>query len=69
MKPLPRDEVEWIAATAFNEAVDWFGGGEEERAREWADRAINLAHYCNDEGSLEAILQEKYLLLQLEEKE
>jgi len=55
-----------MAITAFNEAVDWYGGGEEKRSRYWAEKAMTLAHYCEDEGRLEAILQEKYLMLKLD---
>ncbi|KAK1761225.1 meiosis protein SPO22/ZIP4 like-domain-containing protein [Echria macrotheca] len=62
----PEDELEWMATTAFNHAIDCYGVHEVERAKEWAARAINLAHYCGDEGGLERTLQERYLRLDLD---
>ncbi|SPQ20408.1 14822ea5-0490-4dac-a6c0-22cd1d76eaed [Thermothielavioides terrestris] len=61
----PEEELEWMATTAFNHAIDCYGAHEVERARDWATKAINLAHYCND-GRLEEILQSKYLRLSLD---
>ncbi|KAK4242198.1 meiosis protein SPO22/ZIP4 like-domain-containing protein [Achaetomium macrosporum] len=58
----PEEELEWMAITAFNHAIDCYSAHEAERAKEWATKAINLAHYCND-GRLEEILQSKYLRL------
>ncbi|KAL2135925.1 hypothetical protein VTI74DRAFT_6308 [Chaetomium olivicolor] len=58
----PEEELEWMATTAFNHAIDCYSAHEIERAKEWATKAINLAHYCND-GRLEEILQSKYLRL------
>lgn len=58
----PEEELEWMAATAFNHAIDCFSAQNTERAREWATRAINLARYCDD-GRLEEVLQAKYLRL------
>ena len=52
-----------MATTAFNHAIDCYGSHGAERAREWATKAINLAHYCPEEGRLEQALQEKYLRL------
>jgi len=52
-----------MASTAFNHGIDCFGSQETERAKEWVTRAINLSHYCNDEGGLERALQERYLRL------
>ncbi|KAK4189851.1 meiosis protein SPO22/ZIP4 like-domain-containing protein [Podospora australis] len=65
----PEEELEWMAATAFNHAIDCFGMHEIERAKEWGAKAINLAHYCNDGGRLEEALQGKYLRLNLHEEE
>ncbi|KAK3320643.1 meiosis protein SPO22/ZIP4 like-domain-containing protein [Cercophora scortea] len=59
----PEEETEWMATTAFNHAIDCYGCQEEEKAKEWATKAINLAHYCDDGGGLEKTLQSKYLSL------
>ncbi|KAK4157665.1 meiosis protein SPO22/ZIP4 like-domain-containing protein [Chaetomidium leptoderma] len=58
----PEEELEWMATTSFNHAIDCYSAQEIERAKEWATKAINLAHYCHD-GGLEEILQNKYLRL------
>ncbi|KAG7285410.1 hypothetical protein NEMBOFW57_010037 [Staphylotrichum longicolle] len=58
----PEEELEWMATTSFNHAIDCYSAHETERAKDWATKAINLAHYCND-GRLEEILQSKYLRL------
>ncbi len=62
----PKEEIEWMAATAFNHAVDYFNSQEAEKAKEWATKAISLAHYGEDEGGLERTLQEKYMRLGLD---
>ena len=62
----PEEELEWMATTSFNHAIDCYSAHETERAKEWASKAINLAHYCHD-GRLEEILQSKYLRLSFDE--
>ncbi|KAL2171836.1 hypothetical protein VTG60DRAFT_1533 [Thermothelomyces hinnuleus] len=61
----PEEELEWMATTSFNHAIDCYSAHQAEGAQEWATKAINLAHYCND-GRLEEILQNKYLRLNLD---
>jgi hypothetical protein len=61
----PEEELEWMATTAFNHAIDCYSAHEMERAKDWAAKAINLAHYCND-SRLEEILQSKYLRLRFD---
>ncbi|KAK4120894.1 SPO22-domain-containing protein [Parathielavia appendiculata] len=58
----PEEELEWMATTSFNHAIDCYSAHKIERAKEWATKAINLAHYCHN-GRLEDILQSKYLRL------
>jgi hypothetical protein len=55
-----------MATVSFNEAVDQFGAEQDDLARQWAGKSISLAHYCDDGGRLEALLQERYLMLGLE---
>jgi len=56
-----------MATTAFNHAVDSYGLQQKERAHEWATKAINLSHYCDDDGGLERALQERYTRLSVDE--
>lgn len=64
----PEEELEWMAATAFNHAIDLYGAYERERAKEWGSTAMNLAHYCPDKG-FERMLQDKYMRLSFEDAE
>lgn len=63
----PEEEIEWMATTAFNHAIDCYSAHETERSKEWAGKAINLAHYCSD-PRLEEILQGKYLRLSFDKE-
>lgn len=62
----PEEELEWMATTSFNRAIDCYSVHQAERAKEWAAKAINLAHFCSD-GKLAEILQKKCAQLNLEE--
>ncbi|KAF8863587.1 SPO22-domain-containing protein [Acephala macrosclerotiorum] len=64
--PYPTEELEWVATRAFNHAVDLYCTGEDEGCKNWADRALNIAHYCADEGSLERLLQSKLMGLKFD---
>jgi hypothetical protein len=59
--PYPSEELEWVAARAYNHAVDLYCGNQDEASREWAGRALNIAQFCDDGGALERMLQNKYL--------
>lgn len=62
-RPFPTEELEWMATTAFNRAVDFYCAGDDEIAKDWAGKALNIAQHCSDEGSLERLLQSKLLEL------
>lgn len=72
----PPEELEWLASTAFNHAVDlWFAGieagegqGEDnEQARTWAEKALMLAGSVGGVGvgvqGLHKVLQDKWMRL------
>lgn len=72
----PPEELEWLASTAFNHAVDlWFAGVEEgqgqgeynEQARVWAEKALMLAGSVGRVGAgvhgLHKVLQDKWMRL------
>ncbi|KAK6002464.1 hypothetical protein QM012_002102 [Aureobasidium pullulans] len=72
----PPEEIEWLASTAFNHAVDlWFAGVEEgedqggniEQARVWAEKALMLAGNVGGVGvgvqGLHKVLQDKWMRL------
>ncbi|PSR97315.1 meiosis protein SPO22/ZIP4 like-domain-containing protein [Coniella lustricola] len=62
----PSEEVEWFASSAYNHAIDLYNRKDVEACRRWAQSALKLAHYSGDGGTLEALLQERYVKLGLE---
>lgn len=75
----PPQELEWLASTAFNHAVDlWFASAEEEavgqeagieQARLWAEKALMLAGNVGGVGDgtqgLHKVLQDKWMKLKV----
>jgi hypothetical protein len=73
----PSEELEWLASTAFNHAVDlWFAGVEDqangqeegnEQARVWAEKALMLAGSVGGVGDgmqgLHKVLRDKWMKL------
>jgi len=59
--------LEWLATMSWNHAVDLYSVGKDEECKKWALKAINLAHYCEDEGRLEKNLQDRFGSLKWEE--
>lgn len=54
--PYPEDELQWLATTAFNKAVDLLAVGDRQAADQWMEAALELARYAADNGSLHAQL-------------
>lgn len=54
--PYPEDELQWLATTAFNKAVDLLTAGDRHTADQWIEAALELARYAADNGSLHAQL-------------
>jgi hypothetical protein len=65
-QPYPREELEWIATRSFNYAVDLYCAGDDNGCKDWAGKALNIAHYCADEGALERTLQSKLVVLKFD---
>ncbi|PKK50187.1 hypothetical protein CI102_7171 [Trichoderma harzianum] len=63
---LPSSELEWLVATSFNHAIDYYARGEEEPCHRWALKAMHLAEYIDDGGLLRDTLQEKFAKLQFD---
>ncbi|KAL8890671.1 MAG: hypothetical protein Q9215_002179 [Flavoplaca cf. flavocitrina] len=57
----PMVELEWVATTAFNRAVDFYCTSQDAICRRWAEKAMSLADLNDDNGRLHRLLQEKYL--------
>jgi len=54
--PYPEDELQWLATTAFNKAVDLLAVENRQAADQWMETALELARYAADNGSLHAQL-------------
>lgn len=53
---------------SWNHAIDLYEVGKDEECKKWSMKAINLAHYCQDEGRLEKLLQGNLTTLRWEAK-
>lgn len=56
----PAEELEWLATTTFNRAVDFYCSSQDVDCRRWAEQALTIAHLGNDGGALHELLQTKY---------
>ncbi|OJJ58951.1 hypothetical protein ASPSYDRAFT_45368 [Aspergillus sydowii CBS 593.65] len=64
--PYPKDELQWLATTAFNRAVEFFLVSADEECRRWAGKAIALADSISDDdnGELGRLLRRNLAKLQ-----
>ncbi|CAK7230396.1 Transcription factor [Sporothrix curviconia] len=61
----PEDELQFLAAVAFNEGIDWFADGREDQARHWVLAAASLADQCHDGGKLKGLITSRFGLLNI----
>jgi hypothetical protein len=66
----PQIELEWLAASTFNHAIDFYSAGDDENFTLWATSALQLAEKARDGGALAGLLRERYskLLWQADEQ-
>ena len=64
----PAEELEWLATTTFNRAIDFYCSSQDVDCRRWAEKALKLGALCKDGGSLYALLQEKFQNLVWEDR-
>ncbi|CAD6499560.1 BgTH12-03671 [Blumeria graminis f. sp. triticale] len=62
----PSEELEWIATRAFNHAVDLYCWNDDNGCLRWSSKALNISHYCTDNGALKKTLQDKLIKLKLD---
>ncbi|KAL4785183.1 meiosis protein SPO22/ZIP4 like-domain-containing protein [Aspergillus varians] len=61
----PKDELQWLATTAFNRAVEFFLVSADGECRRWAGKAIALADLIEDDrGELGRLLRRNFEKLQ-----
>lgn len=51
---------------SWNHAIDLYQADRDEECRKWCAKGIDLAHYCQDGGALEGMLQERFTSLKWE---
>jgi hypothetical protein len=56
----PPTELEWLATTTFNHAVDYYVQDNEAACQEWAHKAMTLAQWAKDGGALKDVLVKKF---------
>lgn len=56
----PEVELEWLATTAFNHAVDYYIQEDDKKCELWAGKALALAQCAEDQGKLRDMLMEKF---------
>ncbi|KAI5304393.1 hypothetical protein KEM56_006541 [Ascosphaera pollenicola] len=62
----PSDEIEWLATTGFNKAVDFYLAGDDGACGKWALKALDIANLMHDKGVLYQILKGKMAALEIE---
>ncbi|KAJ4319655.1 sporulation-specific protein 22 [Neodidymelliopsis sp. IMI 364377] len=62
----PATELEWLATSSFNRAVDYYLQDNDTKCKEWAEKAMILAQWLEDDGQLRDLLMGKFSVLQFE---
>ena len=61
----PHEELEWLATTTFNRAIDFYCASQDGDCVVWAGKAVEIAGLLNDGGVLRSLLEDKYKALKL----
>ena len=56
----PTEELEWIAATSFNNAVSCYCVKDDTNCQYWAEKAMTVAAFMDDGGVLAEEMRKKY---------
>lgn len=67
--PYPDDELEYLATTTFNKAIDYYCLEDDESCRRWAAKACEVAGFMGDGGRLGVLMQERLLGLNFDRLE
>lgn len=60
----PAAELEWMATSAFNRAIDYYVGDNDAKCKTWAEKAMTAAQWLEDDGQLRDLLMGKFSALQ-----
>ena len=64
----PKTELEWLATSTYNRAVDYYIRENDEKAKMWAEKSFVVAQWIEDDGVLRDYLMEKFSTLQFDDK-
>lgn len=62
----PATELEWMATTSFNRAVDYYLSENDAKCKQWAEKAMTVAQWLEDDGQLRDLLMGKFSTLQFD---
>jgi hypothetical protein len=60
----PATELEWMATSAYNRAVDYYVAEDDAKCKIWAEKAMIVAQWLEDDGQLRDLLMGKFSTLQ-----
>ena len=60
----PATELEWMATSSFNRAIDYYVGNNDAKCKAWAEKAMMVAQWLEDNGQLRDLLMGKFAALQ-----
>ncbi|KAG9197672.1 hypothetical protein G6514_001141 [Epicoccum nigrum] len=60
----PATELEWMATSAYNRAIDYYVGEDDANCKVWAEKAMVVAQWLEDNGQLRDLLMRKFSTLQ-----
>lgn len=63
------DELEWLATTSYNHAVDLHCASDDAGSQQWGEKALALAMAVGPKSGLHELLQTKWLQMRLRVKE
>jgi hypothetical protein len=64
----PKTELEWLATTAFNRAIDYYVQENDEKAKRWAEKAFVVAQWIDDVGATRDFLMKRFSVLKFSEE-
>ena len=68
LESYPKTELEWLATTIFNRAIDFYLQEVDDSAREWAEKAFVLAQWIDDGGVMRDFLMGRFSKLKFSEE-
>lgn len=63
----PKTELEWLATTVFNRAIDFYLQEVDNLAKKWAEKAFVLAQWIDDGGATRDFLMGRFSKLKFSE--